>query len=281
MAGVKRKLASYCMKTKYQAVMEVEKGSKSKTDIAKQFGIPTNTLSTWLKSADRIKSSYAEGGPVRKRLRMSQYPDLEDAMLMWFKDARSRKIPLSGPILQSRAVKLATDLGYTNFKCSDGWLSRFKARHEINFKALGAKSARVESSQTDLWTTETLPNILAELMRRATTVGVAFEEKFEEIAADDNTMATVPLKDTVIVESVTQKHSTIPADPIPQADSDDDPLPIKLTPSATLDHCSIIKGFLKMQDDSNEAFLHLKKLERYIASKKVVDEANYFRKTLC
>ena len=45
MAGVKRKLSSYSIDVKFKAVIAVESGSKTKVDIAKQYGIPSNTLS--------------------------------------------------------------------------------------------------------------------------------------------------------------------------------------------------------------------------------------------
>lgn len=40
MASVKRKLKVLQIETKYQAIIEVEKGTQNKTAIAKQFGVP-------------------------------------------------------------------------------------------------------------------------------------------------------------------------------------------------------------------------------------------------
>ena len=56
----KRKLTVRSMETKYVAILEVEQGLKSKTQIAKEVGIPQNTLSTWLKRAEQIKAAYVE-----------------------------------------------------------------------------------------------------------------------------------------------------------------------------------------------------------------------------
>ena len=36
------------LETKYKAILEVEKGLKTKTQIAKDFNVPLITLSTWL-----------------------------------------------------------------------------------------------------------------------------------------------------------------------------------------------------------------------------------------
>ena len=44
----KRKLNTKSIKDKYQALKEVEEG-KSKLQVAAKYGIPKNTLSTWIK----------------------------------------------------------------------------------------------------------------------------------------------------------------------------------------------------------------------------------------
>ena len=41
--------------TKYKAILEVEKGLKAKTQIAKDLDVPLSTLSTWLKKDDDYK----------------------------------------------------------------------------------------------------------------------------------------------------------------------------------------------------------------------------------
>ena len=50
----KRKLNTKSIKDKYNALKEVEDG-KTKSQVAAKYGIPKNTLSTWLKT--RIKFS--------------------------------------------------------------------------------------------------------------------------------------------------------------------------------------------------------------------------------
>jgi hypothetical protein len=43
---------------KYDAIVTVERGGKTKKQIALDFGIPTSTLSTWIKNSDEIKKKY-------------------------------------------------------------------------------------------------------------------------------------------------------------------------------------------------------------------------------
>ena len=163
MPAVKRKYVGHSVETKYQAMLDVEKGEMSKSDIAKMYGLAASTLSTWIKSADKIKEMCENCGSARKRLRTCKHPDVEDALFSWFKEARDKQIPLSGPILQNRAVKLAADLGHSDFKCSDGWLSRFKERHAISFRVLSGEAASVQtdSAQLETWHSVTLPSIMS------------------------------------------------------------------------------------------------------------------------
>jgi hypothetical protein len=129
--ATKRKLDVKTLETKFQAISEVEKGVLKKKAIADKFGIPANTLSTWMKNAEKIKTQYCEIGSDRKRARLCEYPDVEEAVTSWFKAARAEKIPLSGPFIQAKALKLAADLGHSEFKATTGWLQKFKERHGI------------------------------------------------------------------------------------------------------------------------------------------------------
>lgn len=54
--GLKRKLKTHTTETKFQAIADVERGIESKAVIAKKYEIPPppNTLSTWIKNAQKI-----------------------------------------------------------------------------------------------------------------------------------------------------------------------------------------------------------------------------------
>ncbi|XP_071085209.1 uncharacterized protein [Haliotis cracherodii] len=131
----KRKLTVKSLETKFLALLEVEKGQQSKAQIAREFGVPPNTLSTWLKQADRIKTAYLECSfnPTRKRLRSVQYEDVDDATLQWYRNAILNDVPVSGRILLAKTQEIALQRGHVDFKASLGWLERFKCRHGITF----------------------------------------------------------------------------------------------------------------------------------------------------
>ena len=125
--ATKRKLNLKSIEDKYNALCAVEKGVKSKSEIAKEYGVPSNTLSTWLKNAEKIKKAYESEcfGASRKKMRLAKHEDVEKALYQWLLAARSDNIPISGEILKEKAEQLAVKLGETDFKCSNGWLCRF------------------------------------------------------------------------------------------------------------------------------------------------------------
>ena len=165
--GVKRKLDAKSLETKYEVLMEVEKGQKSKKQIADNYGLAFSTLSTWVKKADEIKNAYLNGDycAKRKRLRPAGYPEVEEALLKWFKAARDQNVPITGPFMMEKASGLAKRLGVPEgqFKVSSGWLERFKERHGITFKKVCGeeKSVNVNSDQMEEWQ-RTLSVILKE-----------------------------------------------------------------------------------------------------------------------
>ena len=81
---------------KIEIIKAVNSKKKSKSLIAQEFGVAKSTVSTIMKNKKILKavesSSYL---PERKRLRTAAHTDIEEALLLWFKQARSlrRAIP--------------------------------------------------------------------------------------------------------------------------------------------------------------------------------------------
>ena len=120
---VKRKLNVHTRNTKFQAIAEVEKGTESKAAIANKFEVPSNTLSTWLKNAEKIKESYEQYtiGPQRKKC--AQSPTKTQKMLP-YSGSKQYEIEtcqcLALALLQAKAEEFASQLSETMFN----WLAR-------------------------------------------------------------------------------------------------------------------------------------------------------------
>lgn len=137
---------------KVKVIQEVEKGIKKKCEIAKDFAIPANTLSTILKNKDKILSHVGkDSGKTKKRVKGPENPDIDECVTKWFKQARDKNIPLSGTLVRAKAEEFATTLGKNNFKASTGWLDGFKVRNEISFKTVCGESGGVNMDAANEW----------------------------------------------------------------------------------------------------------------------------------
>ena len=101
-----RKLKALPIAHKVKLIKAVEnRGAKRKVDIAMEWGIPQSTLSTIMKEREKVLAQFENHAvtPARKRMRTVAYPDLEEALLMWFKGAHAENVLVSVPILQEKA----------------------------------------------------------------------------------------------------------------------------------------------------------------------------------
>lgn len=58
MASNSKKMKAISLDTKVEIINEVEKGLKTKSDIAKEYGLASSTFSTILKNKDVILENY-------------------------------------------------------------------------------------------------------------------------------------------------------------------------------------------------------------------------------
>lgn len=142
----KRKLKCLSVQEKRKLIAEVDKGEKKKKDIAVEYDIPPNTLSTILKNREKIlqNANETDTGGRRKRLKSCVYDDVDKAMIKWVTCARDKNVPLSGAIIREKALEFASVLGHKDFASSVGWLDKFKKRHNIVQKAVCGESAAVD-----------------------------------------------------------------------------------------------------------------------------------------
>lgn len=123
--------------------------SQSLTDFAKEQGIASSTLCTILKN--KGNNPVNESTSMKKKQRKCQLGDLDKALYLWFKEARAKNIPLSGPIIKQKADNLAFSLGYQNWSCSQGWFFRWKVRNNLTNRSLCGEASLVNSEVISQW----------------------------------------------------------------------------------------------------------------------------------
>ncbi|XP_033222729.1 jerky protein homolog-like [Belonocnema kinseyi] len=118
----KIKYTTLSLSEKVNLIRSVEKGVKRKKDIAADFKIPANSLTSGIKKKEKILAA-AENfcfQPDRKRMKTSHSPFLEISMVEWIKTVRHQNISVSGLIVLEKAEFFATYLGHKDFKASSG-----------------------------------------------------------------------------------------------------------------------------------------------------------------
>ncbi|XP_046661293.1 tigger transposable element-derived protein 4-like [Homalodisca vitripennis] len=149
----KRKTLSY--QDKVKLIETVDAGNKKKSDIAKEFGIPANTLSTILKNREK----YERQGTSCKRIKGPEFKDVDESVYQWLKQCRDKNLPVSGPILKEKAAQFAAQLNKPDFRASNGWLQNFKKRNEVIFKKVTGESASVDDNVCTEWS-QKLPDLV-------------------------------------------------------------------------------------------------------------------------
>ncbi|GBO11469.1 Tigger transposable element-derived protein 6 [Araneus ventricosus] len=125
-----------------------------KKDTALKFGIPPNSLSTIIKNRDKIQN-YDSTNSCSKRLKTCAYEDVDEAVFKWIHTMPYKNVPISGLFIIEKALQFAKTLGYDEFRGSNGWLEKFKRRHEIMAQVISSESKDVDDNDSEYWIMET------------------------------------------------------------------------------------------------------------------------------
>jgi hypothetical protein len=135
-----------------KVIQRSEKGLSAR-QIAKDMGVGKTQIQGVLKKKDAIMKEYEGGVPSsRKRgCKTTGYEGINEMTWQWFKIARSKHIPLSGPMIQEKAKEFAAEMGKPEFKASNGWLDAFRKRHGIGFSCLSGESVEIDDETVQAW----------------------------------------------------------------------------------------------------------------------------------
>ncbi|KAH9362068.1 hypothetical protein HPB48_002046 [Haemaphysalis longicornis] len=166
----KRKFLS--LEQKAQIIAEAATGRKNGS-IGEEYGISPSSLSTILKSEASISKALASGmSAQRKKTTQPAHEDFDKVVYyLVLRDKGAKKIPISGTMIQQKALNYACLLGVgDDFKASTGWLNRFKERHDIVGEVLSGESASADSNSASSWIATNTANILEKCPRLMCTM---------------------------------------------------------------------------------------------------------------
>lgn len=158
----KRQRVELSFSDKTKLINEHEARPKiSQRDLGEKFRVGRSTVGDILKKKEFYIEHYEQNAsPAKSRFHNScKFFDINKVVYKWFCTARAKGIPISGHIIQEKALQYLKDLNIAGFKAFNGWLDRSKARYSITtFKISG------ESASVDMNTVEDYRQRIAEII---------------------------------------------------------------------------------------------------------------------
>jgi len=118
---------------KHQLCLDFQnKPQPTQEQLAIRYGIKQNTVSDILRNKDKwllIDMNSEEG--KKQRERPVQFPQVEEAMVLWVTNALAVELTINTDILREKAEFFARRFEINNFSASNGWISNFKKRNNI------------------------------------------------------------------------------------------------------------------------------------------------------
>jgi hypothetical protein len=160
----KRARVELTLVQKIELIKQAETTPKpSLKSLSERFGIGKTTVCDILKCRNVYKEEYERNGSGTKCriVNSTKYGHLNELLWKWFCQARSKNIPISGPIVQEKAAKFAEELQLDGFKGSNGWLDKWKAHYNIKSFKVNGESVSVDEEVVGDYR-ERLPTIIGE-----------------------------------------------------------------------------------------------------------------------
>ncbi len=135
-------------------------------ELEKFLGVPKSTIARLKREETKLREDLSDvqtgKAGKRKRKREGKNPDVDDALNKWFAVRSEQGVNLSGPMLKTKAEELAVKMGHNDFSATDGWLSRWKVRHNIKFKKHHGEKGSADVLKAEEWLSNQLPKLLTE-----------------------------------------------------------------------------------------------------------------------
>ena len=133
-------------------IKEGEKGQSSR-ELSAKFGVGRTQIQCILKRKAEVMAEYESAASPSKRrnARPTGNEPINELCLKCFLEATNRKINVSGPMIQEKALQFARELDIPTFTASNGWLESFMKRHQLAFGKLCGESGDVKTDICDDW----------------------------------------------------------------------------------------------------------------------------------
>jgi transposase-like protein len=135
----KRKRVVVSLDMKLNAIKRLDQGETIKK-VASDLGVGEVTVGDWRRKRAEIEKWFSQRASVcdseilnRKTMKKGEFEQTSEALFLWFVQMRDKGSPISGPILQAKALEFHKHFneGEEKFTASIGWLDRWKKRFGV------------------------------------------------------------------------------------------------------------------------------------------------------
>ena len=153
----KRKRSVMSLEKKLDIITQIRQG-RSQRAVADGFGVAKSTVGDIWKNREKIEihvSASTNPAFAKKRciVRDAHFHKLDEACYIWFQQQRAKGAPVSGPLLQEKALQLFPSLypdeDESAFKASSGWLHKFCRRHGVRELSLQGEALSADTSAVE------------------------------------------------------------------------------------------------------------------------------------
>ncbi|KAH8299842.1 hypothetical protein KR044_006749, partial [Drosophila immigrans] len=109
-----------------------------------RFNIGKSQAASIIKDKLNIQSMWKSGDwniDVKRKYLNEKGLKLDAICFEWFLKTQSENpMSISGPAIQAKAKEVATSLGIPDFAASNGWLQKWRTRHNISFRSISGRN---------------------------------------------------------------------------------------------------------------------------------------------
>ena len=146
----KRKYNELTIEKKKEIIDRIERGSTCR-QLANAYHIDPKIVSNISKQKQLIIDLWEKNCTAdrRRKWRSTDFDDINHLAYNFFVACRANGIPISRPILQSKAKIIADAIGLQEFIESNGWLESFLARHNIVLQIMNKEVNAIDSGTAE------------------------------------------------------------------------------------------------------------------------------------
>ncbi|KAH8407153.1 hypothetical protein KR222_009555, partial [Zaprionus bogoriensis] len=98
-----------------------------------RFNIGKTQAALIIRNKESIRLSWLAGENmnIKREFKSTEGNQIDSICYDWFCKARTQNLPIPGRIIRDKARDIAQSLGVKNFSASNGWLQRWRYRHNI------------------------------------------------------------------------------------------------------------------------------------------------------